>query len=747
MSACALKISKIQKVASSTQSEINPILTLFLQPILTSGLVSGTVNVIGLRQGIVAVTKKLNAKGRGGFLSRLMRDQSGNVLAITAASVIPLIGVVGGAVDMSRIYLAKSRLQAACDSAVLAGRKAMAGTSYTSDAQNRANAMFGFNFQDANYGTENTTFNSSATNDGQVNGTATTEIPMVLMQILGITEKDISVTCSADIQVPNIDIVFVLDVTGSMNDTISGVRKIDSLKSATKGFYDTIAAAMVGNTRSQVRYGFVPYSQAVNVSELFVATPDATKGELSLVHLADSMVVESRVANFNTEVEGSGWAPDPNSTPTSFDQKLSTTVANSRAPDVATSSSPTKISNNDCANYGNNLAFNIGGINVNVFLTPRTSYPGEGVGDNVLYKPEGSSTWQATQPTSGDSYIRATFNRVSGTWNDNNGAKTSKYRECTRKVTHTRYIKASKTYKFTNWTYKPVTYNSSAYKAGTAINYVTAIDPDYTVQTAGSYDPVQLRQLPNQTGLTSSSMQWSQKCIEERDTIAAETFAPIPEDATDLNYKTGGITNSLRWRPIMRPLTYLRSGPAHVTTTDDASNPGTACPSASIRNLRTYTESQFDAFVDTLSPNGYTYLDVGMVWGLRLISPQGMWSSRNLTGPNGGQIARHIIFLTDGEPVSAGSTYSAYGVEQMSKRITGTTGVAAATLHSRRFQALCDAERGAVNIWAVAFGTSVTGNMSNCADPGRAMQANNTAQLTAAFTRIANEVADLRLTQ
>jgi Flp pilus assembly protein TadG len=705
------------------------------------------VNLIGLRQGFVAVTKKIDAKRRGGFLSRLLRDQTGNVLAITAASVIPLIGVIGGAVDMSRIYLAKSRLQAACDSAVLAGRKAMSGTNYTDDARNRANAMFGFNFQDANYGTENTVFNSSATVDGQVNGTATTEIPMVLMQILGISEKDISVTCSADVQVPNIDIVFVLDVTGSMNDTINSVKKIDSLKAATKGFYDTIAAAMIGNTRSQVRYGFVPYSQAVNVSELFVASPDASLGQLSLDHLANSMVVESRVANFNTEVTGSGWTADPNSTPTSFDQKLSTTVASSRAPDVATTSSATKISNNDCQNYSENEAFNIGGINVNVFLTPRTFYPGEGVGDTVLYKPEGSTSWQANEPTSGDSFIKATFSRVSGTWNDDNGAKTKYYRECTRRVTHTRFIKQGKTYKFTNWTYKPVTYNSSAYKAGTALSYVTSIDPDYAVTTAGQYDPVQLRQLPNQVGLTSSSMQWSQKCIEERTTTAASTFTPIPAAATDLDYKTGGVTNPLRWRPMMRPLTYLRSGSAEVTTTDNYGNPSTACPSASMRNLRTYTESQFDAYVDTLSPNGYTYLDVGMVWGLRLISPQGMWSSRNLTGPNGGQIARHIIFLTDGEPVSAGSTYSAYGVEQMSKRITGNTGESAATLHSRRFQALCDAERGAVNIWAVAFGTSVTGNMSNCADPGRAMQANNTAQLTAAFTRIANEVADLRLTQ
>ena len=59
------------------------------------------------------------------FLTRLRRDTSGNTLAIAAAAMVPLIGIVGGAVDMSRIYIIKTRLQHACDAGALAGRKAM----------------------------------------------------------------------------------------------------------------------------------------------------------------------------------------------------------------------------------------------------------------------------------------------------------------------------------------------------------------------------------------------------------------------------------------------------------------------------------------------------------------------------------------------------------------------------------------------------------------------------------------------
>ena len=59
------------------------------------------------------------------FLARLRRDKSGNTLAIAAAAFIPLVGIIGSGVDMSRLYIVKTRLQHACDAGALAGRKAM----------------------------------------------------------------------------------------------------------------------------------------------------------------------------------------------------------------------------------------------------------------------------------------------------------------------------------------------------------------------------------------------------------------------------------------------------------------------------------------------------------------------------------------------------------------------------------------------------------------------------------------------
>jgi Flp pilus assembly protein TadG len=696
-----------------------------------------------------------HGKTAGGFLSRLRHDQSGNIIAITAAAVLPMIAMVGGAVDMSRIYMTKARLQAACDAGVLAGRKAMPATTYTTAAKARADAMFNFNFVPADYQAtlipgDTYIFTSSANTQGAVTGQAKARLPTVLMKIFGKTTTDLAVTCGADLQVPNIDIVMVLDVTGSMDETIGGTKKIDSLKSSVKSFYTTIKNLVPAGSTSQVRYGFVPYSQAVNGSELFKVSPDSAKGQLPLSHIVDTMSLPTRVANFNTPVSG-GWAVDTSVTPTTYNQVFDKDVAATKQPFSVSATSGTNISNNDCDRWSNyNHSFKLDSISLDVMLYPYEAYSySDNYGDSEFYLPDGSSTWQTTEPTSGPGYTKITTDRVSGTWNDNSGSTYSAYQKCTRKITRTKY-KPTSGFKFTNWTYKNVNFNVSQFKQGTSINYVSSIDSNYTVPTSTSYDMVQLRQLANQSGLSSDATTWN-GCLEERETTPATSFAPIPAAAKDLNYTAGGTDDTFRWRPMFQELAWMRDGPANETTTSGKYQPGFACPAKPMQNLQVLSQADVDAYANSLTANGYTYLDVGLVWGLRMISPQGMFASRNLTGPNGGQIQRYVIFMTDGAPVSQGDTYSAYGLEDVDRRITGTGSTSAATLHARRFQALCNTQTGsgAANLFVVGFGADVTANLKDCVggQTDRYFAASNGAGLTAAFNNIANEIADLRLVQ
>ncbi len=682
-----------------------------------------------------------------GVLSRLLRDQSGNILAMTAAAVLPMLAVIGGAVDMSRIYMTRSRLQAACDAGVLAGRKAMTTTTYTAAAKLRAEAMFNFNFNSANYQATGTTFPTSANSQGTVIGSATTKLPTVLMKIFGKNNTDISVECSADLQVPNIDVVMVLDVTGSMSECPDGSNcgggsgsKIVALRAAVKNFYTTLKSNIPAGSLAQIRLGFVPYSQTVNGSGMFKSSPDTAKGELPLSHLADTMTVQSRVANFNTF---SVMHPlvNPVIAGTSIDYETYRKAGNIIAATAAAPTSPlgTPMSLNDCTSGGfaANETFSIDGGPDN-----GTSWTGNPRGNAVYYQ---GSTWSSSPPNTFP-FQRVTYSLASNhSGQTSSGSDASTYRICTRKRTIETITAADNGYKFTNWTYKPISFNVSQFKQGNALNYVSDVSSNYTIPTAGTYDPVQLQALSNKSGLTLDTIYWD-GCMEERTTTDASNFAPIPAAAKDLNFSVGGTTSDTYWRTAAPGLAWLRSAPAQETKTENNGQPGYSCPTAKMQNLQVLDQAQVNAYADSLQANGYTYMDVGMIWGLRMVAKQGMFSYRNGAGSAGGQIDRHIIFLTDGIPVSEGTTYSAYAMENVDRRITGSSGTSVgAGRHAARFQALCDAQRGGVSIWAIGFGTSVTGNLTNCADPNRALQANSTTALNDAFKRIAADITDLRL--
>ena len=205
---------------------------------------------------------------RQGLLRRIVKDKSANTLAIGAAAIIPLIGVIGGGVDASRLYLTKSRLQQACDSAVLAARKQLAGNTADGDVsgelEDTADKYFAINFPTGMYGSENDSFTLSNSEDTRMDGAASVSVPTTLMQVFGLDDVDLDVTCSADLSLPNIDVIMVLDMSGSM----AGSRT-EALKDAVFAFYDEVMAVKPDNAR--VRIGFVPYNSSVKVGPMLMA--------------------------------------------------------------------------------------------------------------------------------------------------------------------------------------------------------------------------------------------------------------------------------------------------------------------------------------------------------------------------------------------------------------------------------------------------------------------------------------------
>ncbi|GAB5489082.1 MAG: hypothetical protein Pars2KO_26520 [Parasphingorhabdus sp.] len=191
---------------------------------------------------------------------------------MVAAAMVPLAGMIGGGLDMSRAYMAKAKLQNACDAASLAGRQAMSGTTFTSDNNATANRFFNFNFPVGTMDAQNVTFTVAPdpNDSAAVTATATAEIPTSLMRIFGNEEVEIEVNCNAKREIGSNDLMIVLDVTGSMlcapgvtgtcSETSSS--KIRRLRSGAMGLYRALDSADAGQTR----YGIMPYSGTVNVA-------------------------------------------------------------------------------------------------------------------------------------------------------------------------------------------------------------------------------------------------------------------------------------------------------------------------------------------------------------------------------------------------------------------------------------------------------------------------------------------------
>jgi len=65
-----------------------------------------------------------------------------------------------------------------------------------------------------------------------------------------------------------------------------------------------------------------------------------------------------------------------------------------------------------------------------------------------------------------------------------------------------------------------------------------------------------------------------------------------------------------------------------------------------------------------------------------------------------------------------------------------------------RFAFACDQVKNRnVTVWVIGFGTTMSDLMKNCAGPGHWFQADDTAELSDAFVKIAKAMGDLRISK
>ena len=620
-------------------------------------------------------------------LGRLRSDVGGNTLAMMAIALIPICAIVGSGLDTARLYVVKARLQQACDAGALAGRKSIinSGAPLDTSPTGQAQQFFKNNFTSGWMRTGAATFTPVKTSDNQVTGTASVNVPMTIMKMFGMPDTTLSVSCQARYDVPDTDIMFVLDTTGSMSDKPDGTggggkyaytrengttgyasreassgSKIAAVRTAVLNFYDTVAASSDPSTH--VRYGFVPYSVSANVGDAL--------NSLNSSYLVDSW-------DYNTR------EPMPETSDTPYGTSTTVNTKN--------------VASGSCA--------------TGVVRIPATGY---------------TITGSGTTST-------ATAIRQTTTWSSPNGGTCSVL---------------SENFKVT-WKY-----------------YKRAIDTSQIKTFATVTDPTRF----------NNTIKW-QGCIEERGPLTSglTTFDQNNLPA-DLDPDLIPTTDDTKWKPALPEISYWRgnnttwtsggggtSNPAASShwwpVTSTSTNAGywvgamynsdnVACPKAAKR-LSVMTRTDIQNYVSAsgdFRPGGYTYHDSGMIWGTRMIAPNGPFAADTAAWPNRNDPNRYIVFMTDGDMNTLWTAYHLYGIEYYDKRISGQDNDEA--YHNARFLAECTAAKNrGITVFVIAFGQTLTTQLKNCATPGQAVQANDTPALDAAMQNIAKQIAQLRLSQ
>ena len=303
-----------------------------------------------------------------------------------------------------------------------------------------------------------------------------------------------------------------------------------------------------------------------------------------------------------------------------------------------------------------------------------------------------------------------------------------------------------------SWLYRPISLDVTFLKGVTGNDPLRSGSINLGMAGAPSLTPVNLTAL-------------FRGCMEERSTYEIDDYSNVDlSKALDLDLDlvpTPGNPDT-QWRPMLNEISFepeiwwdgSGSFRTPVTTKNDylmAQSAGlSACPPES-RKLAEMSKANVDAFLATLAPRGSTYHDIGMIWGGRLLSPTGIFASENADLP-GKPTSRNLIFLTDGLTAPLDVSYGTYGIEPLDKRRWNPTspmlGLSLTNVVEKRFSVACnEVKKRNITVWVIGFGTTLSPFLSDCAGPGHFFEANNAAQLTDVFGKIATQLGDLRISK
>ncbi|MBB4303098.1 Flp pilus assembly protein TadG [Rhodobium orientis] len=263
------------------------------------------------------------------IFSGFSTSETGALSILFAFLLIPILLLVGTAIDYSRALETKATLRNALDAAALAGVAKLVREGGTKD---EVDAIVNATFQNAislSGGDGISVKGMTIVQDpdtGAVSIDATLSMPTTFMQLAGFADVDITNKSVARLSDKDIEVALMLDVTGSMSGS-----KIADLKAAAKELIDVLVPTTAHAYKNEVRISIIPYSQGVNVASYASTVTNGVSNkcatERSVKSFTDAFYTDAPIGDGSTGCPGVEFLPltDSNATLTTKINSLATT--------------------------------------------------------------------------------------------------------------------------------------------------------------------------------------------------------------------------------------------------------------------------------------------------------------------------------------------------------------------------------------------------------------------------------------
>lgn len=182
------------------------------------------------------------------------------------------------------------------------------------------------------------------------------------------------------------------------------------------------------------------------------------------------------------------------------------------------------------------------------------------------------------------------------------------------------------------------------------------------------------------------------------------------------------------------------------------------CPTAVVTPLTNEKQTLLDGIDALGDPRGNTHINVGAVWGWRLLSPEWRGEWGGLMDANSLPLDYHaelsqkaVVLMTDGVNTMSSTIYTAYGF-LAAGNLGSTNSSAAVTALNNKLASVCASMKAeGILIYSVLFqetNATVTNLMRNCASQADFFfNSPDEATLQAAFRAIGDSLSELRVSR